>query len=232
MSDTWYAAFALLTLLSLLNATLLVGALRQIGVLHQRIPAMGPGKGGIGDGPRLGQLITLPDVSLVAGRNSGRPFGASLNLVGYIDPDCTICHELPQFFTAYSRTKDPALDLMSLLVTEAPHDASRAFVDATGIGSDLALYRGDQVRAGLHAPGSPYVLALTPRDNENQAVVLAAGVVNTLEQLEELVAEAVANGEGDPAVDAVPVMPSVLEARSNLTEPNHVHQPIPQAKET
>jgi hypothetical protein len=213
MSETWYAAFAFLALLSLLNAAILVGVLRQIGVLHQRIPALGPGRGGVGDGPRLGESIPAPELSLVAGPTTVRPLTASLNLVGYVHPDCNICHELPSFLKSYNRTKDPRLDLMPLLVTDAPQESSLAFAEETGVGPEIAMYRGDEVQTDLQAPGSPYVLALSERDDQNQMVVLAAGVVNTLEQLEELVASAVANSAKEiPAAPSASVVRSVLES--------------------
>lgn len=213
MSETWYAAFALLAILSLLNAAILVGVLRQIGVLHQRIPAMGPGRGGVDDGPRLGESVPAPELSLVAGPTTFRPLTAPLNLVGYIHPDCAICHDLPSFLRSYNRTKDPGLDLMPLLVTDAPQASSLAFAEETGVGPEIALYRGDEVGTDLQVPGSPYVLALSGRDDQDQMVVLAAGVVNTLEQLEELVASAVANSaEEIPAAPSASMVQSVVES--------------------
>jgi hypothetical protein len=150
---------------------------------------------------------------LVAGPTTVRPLTASLNLVGYVHPDCNICHELPSFLKSYNRTKDPRLDLMPLLVTDAPQESSLAFAEETGVGPEIAMYRGDEVQTDLQAPGSPYVLALSERDDQNQMVVRAAGVVNTLEQLEELVASAVANSAKEiPAAPSASVVRSVLES--------------------
>src|SRR5689334_19704246 len=94
MTSTWYVAFALLTLLSVANAVVLVAALRQIGVLHQRVKPMGPGQQ---EGPQPGSELPFVSFEPVGRQTSSRrPGDAPVTVIAYVNPGCGLCDTLTQ----------------------------------------------------------------------------------------------------------------------------------------
>jgi hypothetical protein len=203
MNETWYAAFGLLTLLSLVNAFVLVATLRQIGVLHQRIRPIGPGVRE--EGPQPGtQLPRLP-FEAVAPQASGSPYGGTLSVFGYVSPGCGLCRDVPGFFRTYMKTRPPGVELSAVLITDADEEAAAAFAaDHIGASEEPSLYRNPDLQGEYAFPGSPYVLALDSSE-EGHLTVLAAGVVNELEQLEDLIDGAIAYREGSRRMAEEPV---------------------------
>lgn len=194
MSETWYAAFGLLTLLSLLNAFVLVATLRQIGVLHQRIRPIGPGIRE--EGPQPGTRLPRLSFEPVSPGASGSPYGNSISVFAYVSPGCGLCKDVPGFFRSYMKTRPPGVDLAVALITDADEKDATAFAaDHIGSADEPALYRNPDLQGEYAFPGSPYVLALDSSE-EGELMVLSAGVVNELEQLEDLIDGAIAYREG------------------------------------
>ncbi len=201
MSSTWYAAFTLLTILVLLNSVVLVATMRQVGVLHLRVRPVGHGQI---EGPGVGQhLRTLPFNEV-----PGVPClvaKAPILILAYVTPGCDACDLLLPVLHGFDRSKPH--DLLDIaLVTDATIDDAQFYAEKHAV--KLPMLRHDDLAAHFAIPGSPYVLALR-RSESGKLVVLAGGVVNTMEQLEDLVDSAqdnvralAAQGLG-PSVDAL-----------------------------
>lgn len=181
MSSQWYVAFALLTVLVLANTLLAVVLLRQIGVLHQRIRPTGAGTF---EGPEVGQELPMIPLGVVHGTLSAPLFSQPVTLFVYITPGCSVCRALPDLVRAYLR-HEPTADLQVIFATDVPEEPARAHA----ISSDLpaAMVQSDTLSKTWNLPGSPYVLAVKLVAEGAQVEVLSRGVVNTLEQLEDVI---------------------------------------------
>lgn len=187
MSEAWIAAFALLAILNLVIVLVLIGLMRQIGVLHQRVRPIGPGAHE--EGPLPGTALEHPNLIPVGAAD---PFSErSMVLVGYIHPECSICRDLPSFMEAVYRTRPPELDLGVALVTDTDLEGAREYAAKANLseGERLELYQNSEIMQRWKIPGSPYVLALERTEDPSVGArwrVLAGGVINELEQLEML----------------------------------------------
>lgn len=185
MSGMWFAAFALLTLLSLANAFLLVAVMRQVGVLHDRLPPVGALEQ---EGPDVGRR--LPRLELVATNDPVRAIaGADGTLVlGYVTPGCGACEGLVPVLERFSR--NGGIEATVAFATDAPTGQARGFAREHKM--TLPLLRHDRLSQEFGIKGSPYVLAVEVVD-ENEMVVLGGGVLHTLEQLEDVGEQIVRN---------------------------------------
>ena len=219
MSDGWYAAFALLTLLSVANAAFLVSVMRQVGVLHQRIRPTGAGPN---EGPEIGTRLPILEFDAVGTERPSEIFSRPITLLGHVSPGCSLCDDFATFTEAYARNRD--VDQVDIfLITDASRPAAEKWLSAHPV--DTPLLRNEQLMDVYSIPGSPYVLALRP-DGDEHVVVAAAGVVNTLEQLEDLVEVAEINlkagsGNGskpaDGAVEDLAVISRVSDQHPDAT---------------
>lgn len=194
MSGAWIAAFALLALLSVVNAVVLVAVMRQVGVLHERVRPTGFGEIA---GPPPGAVLRAPSLTTVGGAVARRQPEAPIWIAGYVTPGCGLCEGLPGIMQAYGRHASAGMDLF--LVTDVPEGEARAFLRHAG---DMPFTRAEGLRDEYAIPGSPYVLALQ-RTGDAEVTVLAGGIVNTLEQLEDLGdrAEATVRGSAPPTLE-------------------------------
>jgi hypothetical protein len=201
MSAAWYAAFGLLAVLSVANAVVLVATLRQVGVLHQRLRPTGPGTH---EGPQVGQELPLIPLEPVTDDAERRVFATPISVLVYVTPGCSICKALPEMVGAYLRQADD--DVRVAFVTDVPIEAARRYADESAL--PAPLLHSDVVARVYALPGSPYVVALAPPANGN-AMVLRAGVVNTLEQFEDLVEGAAVQLAAVQTATGIPREPSL-----------------------
>lgn len=217
MSGIWYTAFALVGLLSATTAVLLIATMRQVGVLHQRVRPTGAGQH---EGPAIGSRV--PKIHFDPVRGVERmPFERRITLLGYVTPGCGLCEDLAKHIGAYRRTQPEHVD--AFLATEMTVERAQQWVAEHKVHAPVL-----QAPDAMHRhqiPGSPYVLALHSDGRAETARVLATGVVNTLEQLEDLMVQADDNARalvreddaaaffGDaPNDDAVPLITHVTPA--------------------
>jgi hypothetical protein len=199
VNDVWYVAFGVLAVLSVTTALVLVAALRQIGILYEHIRAA-PGAevvAGLEPGralpiPRL-EPITTPGVE---------PFTASVSLVGYIQPRCAACKDLPRYADEYMAKHAREADIEVLLVTDAEITASDPFVALVLSESESPLYRSSGFSEKMGIPGSPFVL-MVELVNAEFLRVLAAGTAADPEVLASLVDEGLAfrDASQHPVID-------------------------------
>jgi thiol-disulfide isomerase/thioredoxin len=151
----WIVSYVLLWLAVIGLSVLVVGLLRQVGVLHTRLRPMGVHFAG--EGPeRLAPAPPIPDVD----------YGDhTMTLIAFSSPTCDVCRALlPSLHAMERQYRD--LRLVEVELGEPTQPVFSAF----------------QVRS------TPYVVTV-----DSKGVVQGRGVANTLEQVEVLVEEGLAN---------------------------------------
>ena len=169
MTALW-AVIAALTALVVLNAVATMALARQVGLLHLRVRPLPSTR--VAYGPPVGAPLVLDGLS------GSAPPGVERLLVGFISPNCGTCTALLPAFRALASELPREERLVFASDVEA--DRVRAHLDRYGVSlpvlSDANALRGNNV------PGTPF-LAVT----DATGVVLAAGAVHNLEQIEYLV---------------------------------------------
>lgn len=187
MNDSWFlVSYVVLWVFVLMSFVLWFVVLRQIGVLHNR---WGP-RGALTteDGPELGTEVPRFSVASIAGSDLSFPGPAPLTLAILTNPGCTACEDLaPALGTLM---KDPPEGVTSMvLVTDGDVESAAELVrshrlDPNRVG--LALTAGKL----LDVSATPMALLI-----DGQGRLLKKGIVNTLEQIEVLIAEGRSGGE-------------------------------------
>jgi hypothetical protein len=199
MSGAWYAAFALVALLSIANGLLLIAVLRQIGVLHER--------NGSGDanevlrGVQPGAVVARPHLEVASGVDA-IPFSHPTSIIAYVQPGCASCRELPAHLESFLRALDPREEYEVLLVTDADESVARQFSERSVAGASLPLFRSDDVIDRLGIPSSPFSVVVESVE-PGALRVLASGVTAERAELEALVNEAehYRDGRSHPTLD-------------------------------
>lgn len=187
MAEVWFTAFGLLALLTVANSILLVAMMRQVGVLHQRVPPTGPGS----VGPESGTSFKRLDLSPVPGTSMDGFGTAPVTVLAYVTPSCGLCERIPGFLEAYIAAA-PAHEraLISFaFATDAPEFEAIRFREQHDGGIPLVCHPRLVEHYELAGVGAPYLLALANIEGSEggEQLLLAGGIVNTLEQLEDLI---------------------------------------------
>jgi hypothetical protein len=179
---TLQLAVILLSVLCVLNTVAVVALIRQVGVLHLRIrPVAGmPGGGGPPPGSELALPGTLRDLT---------HSGASRFVIGFVSPTCGICGPLTTAFAQIG--KSAAADTAVLLVLDATEDRAVEYLHGKGI-DDLPYVADRSSFAANEVPGAPWAVI-----SDDSGTVIRSAAVNTLDNIEEMIA--LADG---PSVDA------------------------------
>ncbi|MDQ2630411.1 MAG: hypothetical protein M3Y75_05480 [Actinomycetota bacterium] len=182
MDDVWYAAFGLLAILSVVNAVLLVAALRQIGVLHERLAASGIGE----LEPEPPSVVDEIPLDPVPGSERTEMFRAPVTVLTYVSPGCTSCAETPAMVRA-AIDEGLASGIEIVLATDASPEEAQQFQVAHG-SEDLGFVRNDHFVSHFGITASPYCVAV--RQEDGRLRLLGAGIVNSRDHLNELLARA------------------------------------------
>jgi methylamine dehydrogenase accessory protein MauD len=168
--------FALWVVVLALSVVVL-GLVRQIGVLHERIAPMGALT--IDRGPKVGESAPMLELADIAGRTV-RVGGAqdSGTLLLFVSPTCPVCKKLIPIARSMVAAESPAIELV--------------------LASDGEAREHERFVRGHHLNGLPYVLSselgMTYRIGklpyavliDENGVLRAKGLVNTREHLESL----------------------------------------------
>lgn len=178
MSESiWHVLTVVLLVGFVLLGVGLVAVMRQVGGLLILVQPNAPKE--IGGGPEIGERI--------------EGFNARPALVVFVAPDCQPCTELTPSFVAFRRAW-PDVELVAAVARGT--DAERqAYAQTLG---DYARPDMQELYERWEVRGTPYGVAL-----DSGGRVRAKGVVNTLDQLEELAH--VATIRLDDLVDSEPV---------------------------
>jgi hypothetical protein len=164
----------LLGVLCVLNTVAVVALIRQVGVLHLRIQPVA-GVTGAG-GPPYGSELQLPaTLSELARRDAAR------FLVGFVSPTCGICGPLTAAFGRIAKSADA--DTAVLLVIDASEREASEYVRTKGV--SFLPYIADSASLSDNVPGSPWAVV-----TDGSGKVIVSGGVNTLDNVEEMLAQA------------------------------------------
>lgn len=167
-------AVILIGVLSVLTAVAVVALIRQVGVLHLRIRPVA-GVTGAG-GPAYGSGIELPAGLAELTRRKAERF-----LVGFISPTCGVCGPLTSAFGRIARSAGP--DTGVLLVIDARQREADSYVRAKGV--SFLPYIADAASFAANVPGAPWAIV-----TDGSGKVIVSGGVNTLDHIEEMLAQA------------------------------------------
>jgi hypothetical protein len=181
---------ALVGLLSLLNAVAVAALIRQVRVLHLRIRPVA-GLQGAG-GPAHGTQLTLPTLLRDLTGSASERF-----LIGFLSPTCGVCGPLTTAFGQVAKSLDA--DTSVLLVIDATAERAQEYLEAKGIGHLPRL--ADHKIFTANVPGTPWAVVA-----DEAGSVISSGAVNTLDNIEEMLAEAT-------AATLAPSTPGALETQ-------------------
>lgn len=162
----------LLGLLVVANAVATAALIRQVGILHLRLQPVAGLQGG--GGPGRGSQLALPSPPAdLVGRRTDRL------LVGFLSPTCGICGPLTTAFGHVAKSEH--WDTGVLLIIDAAADRAAEYVREKGVAHIPHL--ADPLVFRANVPGAPWAVVIDER-----GIVLASGGVNTLENIEEMLA--------------------------------------------
>lgn len=169
---------ALLVFVVVLNSVATVALIRQIGVLHLRIHPL-PALQGAG-GPKAGDSLPLADeLDELLSQLGSRAQRVTL---GFISPTCRLCGPLLPGFQAISSHSDPGEEAV-VLVSDGTPTRTAEYLSRKNI--NLPTLSGSERFTESGVPAAPFVVVV-----RRPGTVLSSGGVNTLEQIEWLIAEA------------------------------------------
>ncbi len=181
----------------LLEGLLLLGILRQIGVLHQKIDGLGmagiqpPSPRGIPLGARS-PAFTLPRVG--GGEVSLSDFRGTRILLAFIQPGCGPCKNLLPHLNALAlNTEETRAQVV--LVSAGEREVNERLHEEYEIVPPIGLQRGGEVSQSYNVTGTPFVYVI-----DESGLIRASGVANTREQLEQMLTS-VEKGETDGQTD-------------------------------
>ena len=166
----------LLWLLLIATALVMLGLIRQIGVLHSRIAPAGALM--MDKGVKVGQ----PAPQVTAADRSGRPVnigyaGERSTLLFFLSPTCPICKSLLPALKAMDRSSD---DLDVIYVSDGDQAAQEKLIADAGLENSRYVVSPD-VGMTFQIGKLPYAALIDP-----QGTLKAKGLVNSREHLDSL----------------------------------------------
>ena len=173
MSTPWAVAVVTLWILMGAIAVGLVALARQVGLLHLRVRPLGPGP--LPEGPPIGSTPAIPELVTLGARSAGLVEGGHTAVVLFVSSTCGLCKPVLE---GAARLRAVENRVALTLAVDGDEELALAYLKKHGFddgvhASDLAMLDGGQ---------RPYAVALS-----DMGLVLAAGAVNTLDQLEGLI---------------------------------------------
>lgn len=178
MSTPWLISYVALWLIVTLQLVAILVLARQLGVLHMRLPAIGART--TGDGPEVGELLPEMMRPGVDGHDAqiGSADGRRTLLVS-VAPGCQVCGRLAPALRSLARSESSTLRLI-LISLESSENANREFRRRHGL-ERVSIVTSAESRDALRIHMAPYAVLA-----DEQGIVRAKGIVNSLEQLESL----------------------------------------------
>lgn len=167
-----FSLVLILLVLTLLNSIGLIALVRQVGLLHLRnrpLPFLETD-----EGPEPGQILSFETRSWPVPELSS---SVDRVLIGFVSPTCRICATVLPSFEAVSRTQERGEE--TILVVEAVQERAQEYLDSYKISLPFIAELGSLTRNRI--PGTPFAVVA-----DGRGVVLKAGGVNSLEQIELL----------------------------------------------
>jgi methylamine dehydrogenase accessory protein MauD len=179
--DWFVASYVALWVVVLVSLLLWLAVLRQIGILHNR---WGPrGARVTEDGPEFGSEVPRFGVVSAAGSDLWFPDDGSLSLAVLTNPGCSACEELAPALGTLFRDPPEGVSTM-VLVTDGGDEAARLLSEAHGL-DPRRVASAPSAESTLNVRATPLALLV-----DEHGRLLNKGIVNSLEQIEVLVAVA------------------------------------------
>ncbi len=212
MSGLWLASYAALWALTLANSVLLVGLLRQVGLLNKSIPNQpAPDIGEIG--PPIGSR--LPEISQpsMAGHgrvNIGEP-GATQTLLAILTPTCRGCHRAAESLNTLLKTRNSTM--RTFIVMRGEEESCRLFTSLFEPQCPVAWDAGERLITALQVNATPFGLLY-----DEAGVLVRKGVIEEFDHLLALLADPAASRKArsmvHPQSTAPPVRPRSSPVRN------------------
>lgn len=201
MNEVWIASLAALWVLTLFLAFLLVGALRQIGIIQIRLGA-DPGALITRSGLERGSIA--PDFVLVNVRTQQRVHLSSLpkrpTVLVFISTSCSACVSLVPHLNEVLATRGDDFEFVA--ICRGSMDACRALLSDTGLRAQLLHDAGGTTEMAYGVTLTPFTFVL---DADRR--VLVRGIANSWAQLESLLDQEGSLEPNPPAgTDAEPAL--------------------------
>ncbi len=166
---------------------ILLGTIRQVGVLHERIAPLGAMV--TSAGPAIGSTMEPRTWPLLDGTLITLPAkGKRHTLLFFLSPKCPVCKKLlPAIFDLRRRETD-WLDLV--LSSDGDAVQHRAFVQKEGLG-DIPYILSGELGHILRVSNLPFATIL-----DSAGKIVSKGLVNSREQIESLLTAAELNQSG------------------------------------
>ncbi|MEX1264453.1 MAG: redoxin domain-containing protein [Actinomycetota bacterium] len=177
MSTPFLISYAVLwVVVVVLTLTLLV-AVRQIGLIHRRIPPMGARM--VPVGPEMGQEMPTFDQADVFGRRARlvRDGGRRALLV-FISPRCSSCKELAPAIRSIAKSEARRVDIV--LISDGTADEVRQYAETYHL-SKLPVIASRDLQDEYQIATTPYALLV-----DEHGRLVSKGIVNDLEHLVSL----------------------------------------------
>jgi len=179
MSAVFVMTYVLLWAIVLLLAFAVLVLARQVGIIHLRIPNTGaattPGGLIIGEPAPPFAVDSIDGTSVTIGSARERA-----QLLVFVSPACGACERLVPAINSVARSQSRTLETL-VVNGHGDRDRARQFAKATKLGK-VPMIASQEIFGEFDIKGTPYAIYL-----DEEGVVRAKGVVNTLAQVEGLI---------------------------------------------
>jgi methylamine dehydrogenase accessory protein MauD len=182
-------------------AVAVVALARQVGLLHLRIRPLGPGA--LPEGPRVGSIARLPALRTLRSRNTAIVNQNGIGIVLFASPSCGLCKPV---LVGAARLRQVESDLAITVAVDGDERVALEYLKRHGLPDGVTA----SALAELDNGNRPYAVAVS-----DEGVVLAAGAVNTLDQLEALAD--LAKAQRRALQDGPPIAP--MDADGGMNDP-------------
>lgn len=198
MSAPLVMSHILLWVVVVLLAVVTLAAVRQIGLIHKRLPPVGARMTPVG--PELGSKAPEFDTRDLFGRRAAlSDAGPKKVLLLFISTRCVTCNEIAPAIKSIARSEAPSID--TLILSDNPEDDVRDFVTRHRI-DHLPIVVSRELVEAFGVQTTPYGIVVDESRN-----VVTKGIVNNIEHLESLVRA------GELGVDSLETYSERLDGR-------------------
>ncbi len=174
MNVAFFFSYVVLWLVVIVQATVLIVAVRHIGILNLRLG--GRGALALEAGPSVGEQAPDFESTDLTGRAFASPWRTGRrSLLVFVSATCGACPDVIPSIRAVRRSEPGSLEI--LLFTGKAHDRNREFAE----GSRCPVIVDEPIVSKYGVDTTPYAIAV-----DQLGVVRAKGVVNHIEHLEGL----------------------------------------------
>ena len=179
MNAAGWIAIAALWVIVLGLALAVLALARQIGILHQRLPAAGALK--LGAGPVVGEAAPVVEANDFTGhplRIGGADAAAIDTLLVFVSPSCPVCKTLLPALRAIRRREQPRVRVV--LASDGPRLEHADFIAAESL-AEFTYVLSEALGIAFGAGRLPHAVLI-----DGLGVVRASGLVNSREHLDSL----------------------------------------------